>query len=54
VDDEKRESRFSIKEMQLRSDWERDQVLRGKQLELRLQAERNELRRQELKTVADR
>jgi hypothetical protein len=57
VDDEKRESRFSIKEMTLRSDWERDQALRGKQLELRLQAERNELRRQELKqelkTVAD-
>jgi hypothetical protein len=49
IDDEKRESHFSIKEMQLRSDWERDQALRGKQLELRLQAERNELRRQELK-----
>lgn len=57
VDDEKRESRFSIKEMTLHSDWERDQAIRGKQLELRLQAERNELRRQELKqelkTVAD-
>ncbi|MGD0972725.1 MAG: hypothetical protein ABR866_01470 [Candidatus Korobacteraceae bacterium] len=53
IDDEKRESRFSIKEMQLRSDWERDQMLRNKQLELRLQAERNELRRQELKKVAD-
>jgi hypothetical protein len=49
VDDEKRESHFSIKEMQLRSDWEHDQVLRGKQLEMRLQADRNELRRQELK-----
>jgi hypothetical protein len=54
VDDEKRESRFSIKEMELRGDWERDQMTRGKQLELRLQAERNELRRQELKTIADR
>jgi hypothetical protein len=58
VDDEKRESHFSIKEMQLRSDWERDQTIRGKQADLHLQAERNELRRQELKqglkTVADR
>ena len=53
VDDEKKESRFSIKEMQLRSDWERDQVLRNKQLELHLQAERSELRRQELKRVVE-
>jgi len=53
IDDEKRESHFSIKEMQLRSDWERDQMLRNKQVEVRLQAERNELRRQELKKVAD-
>jgi len=53
IDDERRESHFSIKEMELRSDWERDQMLRNKQLELRLQTERNELRRQELKKVAD-
>ncbi len=53
VDDEKKESRFSIKEMQLRSDWERDQVLRNKQLELHLQTERSELRRQELKSVME-
>jgi len=53
VDDERREARFSIKEMQLRSDWDRDQALRGTQLELRRQAERNELHRQELKQVAD-
>ena len=45
VDDEKRERRFSIKEMTLRADWERDQISRDKQLELRLQAERNELNR---------
>jgi hypothetical protein len=49
VDDERREARFSIKEMQLRSDWDRDQALLNRQLELRLQAERNETRRQELK-----
>ena len=49
VDDEKRESHFSIKEMTLRTDWERDQRSRDKQLEVRLQAERNELNRQELK-----
>ena len=53
VDDEKRECHFSIKEMELRSDWERDQTLRNKQLDLRLQAERNELHRQELKKPAD-
>jgi hypothetical protein len=35
--------------MQLRSDWDRDQALLNRQLELRLQAERNELHRQELK-----
>jgi hypothetical protein len=49
VDDEKRESHFSIKEMTLRLDWEREQRLRDTQLELRLQAERNELHRQVLK-----
>jgi hypothetical protein len=53
VDDEKREAHFSIKEMQLRSDWEREQALHNRQLELRLQAERNELHRRELKQVAD-
>ena len=53
VDDEKRESHFAIKEMALRSDWEREQTLRDTQLELRLQAERNELHRQELKKVAN-
>jgi hypothetical protein len=53
VDDEKREAHFSIKEMQLRSDWEREQALRGTQLELRLKAEQNELHRRELKQVAD-
>ena len=53
VDDERKDSRFSIKEMQLRADWERDQVLRNKQLELHLQAERSELRRQELKRIVD-
>ena len=53
VDDEKRESHFSIKEMQLRSDWERDQTIRGKQADLHLQADHNELRRQELTRVAD-
>ncbi len=31
LDDEKRESHFSIKEMDLRSDWERDQMLRNRQ-----------------------
>ena len=51
VDDEKKESRFSIKEMQLRSDWESAQVLRTKQLELRLETERTELRQQGLKRV---
>jgi len=49
VDDERREAHFSIKEMQLRSDWDREQALLNRQLELRLQAERNELHRQELK-----
>jgi hypothetical protein len=49
VDEERREAHFSIKEMQLRSDWDREQVLLNRQLELRLQAERNELHRQELK-----
>jgi hypothetical protein len=53
VDDERKESHFSIKEMELRSDWERDQLLRNRQLDLHLQAERNELGRQELKRVAD-
>jgi hypothetical protein len=53
IDDERKDSRFTIKEMQLRADWERDQVLRNKQLELRLQAERSELGRQELKRVTD-
>jgi hypothetical protein len=49
VDEERREAHFSIKEMQLRSDWDREQALLNRQLELRLQAERNELHRQELK-----
>ena len=53
IDDERKDSRFTIKEMQLRADWERDQVLRNKQLELHLQAERNELGRQELKRVME-
>ncbi len=43
IDDEKNESRFSIKEMVLKEDWKRDQRLRETQAELRLQRERNEL-----------
>jgi hypothetical protein len=53
IDEEKRESRFSIKEMTLRPDWERDQMLRTRQSELHLQVERNELRWQELKRIAE-
>jgi len=53
LDDERKEARFSIKEMELRSDWEHDQALHNKQLELLLQAERNELHRQELRALAN-
>jgi hypothetical protein len=47
IDDEKNESRFSIKEMILRADWEHDQVLRKKEAELRIEQERNGLRKRD-------
>lgn len=47
IDDEKNESRFLIKEMALRADWEHEQVLRKKEAELRVERERDGLRKRE-------